>query len=100
LIGLGTVVAIVLGLAGPASAHAVLLGSSPAMGSVVATAPDQVVLTFSEGIEPIAGKVRVIAPDGRREDTGEPRAAGAQLIIPLRQSGTEGTYLVTYRVLS
>lgn len=100
LVGLGVVAGLLFGTGSPANAHAVLLGASPAMGSVVATPPDQVVLTFSEGISPIDGKVRVIAPDGSREDTDEARASGAQLIIPLKGSGLEGTYLVTYRVIS
>lgn len=90
----------VLASASPASAHAVLVGTSPGMGSVVARAPEQVVLTFTEGVDPIAGKVRVIAPDGTREDTDAARASGVQLIIPLKRSGARGTYLVTFRVLS
>ncbi len=86
--------------ASPASAHAVLVGTSPAQGSVIQTAPSQVVLTFTEGVTPIRDKVRVIAPDGSRADSGDERASGTQLIIALRPDGGRGTYLVTYRVLS
>ena len=82
-----------------ASAHAALAGASPAQGSTVQNAPNQVVLTFTEGVRPIQGKVRVIAPDGSRADSGEPKTSGQQLIIPLHGSA-QGTYLVTYRVLS
>ncbi len=84
----------------PASAHAVLVGTSPAQGSVVDVAPDRVVLTFTEGVNPIEGKVRVIAPGGSRADTGEERASGTQLIIPVKPNGARGTYLVTFRVIS
>jgi copper transport protein len=101
LIGLGSGILAALAVpASPASAHAVLVGTSPAIGSVVATPPNQVVLTFTESVDPIEGKVRVIAPDGSPEDTGQARATGTQLVIPLKVSGTQGTYLVTYRVLS
>lgn len=86
--------------AAPASAHAVLTSTNPAQGSVVAEPPTEVVLTFTEGVSPITGRVKVIAPDGRRADAGEPRAAGTELIIPLAPGGPEGTYLVTFRVVS
>lgn len=91
---------VLAGPATPASAHAVLVGTSPAQGSVVANAPTQVVLTFTEGVSPIEGKVRVIAPDGSRADSGGPRTAGTQLIIPLRPGGARGTYVVSFRVIS
>lgn len=83
-----------------ASAHAALIGASPAQDSVVGAAPTQVVLTFTEGVNPIEGKVRIIAPDGSRADAGEPRASGTQLVIPLRSGGGQGTYLVSFRVIS
>jgi copper transport protein len=100
-------VGLLLGLLGlmampatPAAAHAALVGSSPGQGSVVAQAPSQVVLTFTEGVTPVTGKVHVIAPDGSQADTGDPRASGDQLIIPLKPNGPQGTFLVNYRVLS
>jgi copper transport protein len=84
----------------PAAAHAGLIGASPAQSSVVAQAPVQVVLTWTESVTPVTGKVHVIAPDGSRADTGEVRNQGNQLIIPLKPSGPNGTYLVSYRVIS
>jgi copper transport protein len=83
-----------------ASAHAGLVGASPAQNSVIAKAPVQVVLTWTEQVTPVTGKVRVIAPDGTRADTGEPRTSGSQLIIPLKPGGASGTYLVSFRVIS
>jgi copper transport protein len=100
------VAAFVLGLLGaplvaaPASAHAELSSTSPARDEIVRNAPSQVVLTFTEGVTPVEGKVRVIAPDGSRADTGEPSVRGNNVIIPLRADGPRGTYLVTYRVIS
>ncbi len=89
-----------LGLASPASAHAILVSSAPAQGSIVQQAPPQVVLTFTERVTLIAGKVRVIAPDNTRADSGEPRTSGDQVIIPLKSGGKRGTYLVSFRVIS
>ncbi|WFE38739.1 copper resistance protein CopC [Micromonospora sp. WMMD998] len=86
--------------AGPASAHAVLVSSSPAASAVVPEAPAQVVITFSESVRKVPGKVRVIAPDGSRADRGEPTFQGAEVTIPVDPSGGRGTYLVSYRVIS
>jgi copper transport protein len=86
--------------ASPASAHAVLVGSSPEADALLQEAPTQVVLTFTEPVNPVSGKVRVIAPDGSRVDRDEARPSGAQLIIPLRGVTQPGTYLVTFRVIS
>jgi copper transport protein len=102
-IQVGIVLAFVCVLAAPAtpaSAHAGLIGASPAQNSIVAPAPAQVVLTWTEGVTPVTGKVHVIAPDGSRADTGQIRTQGTQLIIPLKPNGANGTYLVSYRVIS
>ncbi|WP_433495182.1 copper resistance CopC/CopD family protein [Micromonospora sp. CA-248089] len=93
-------VALLLVPATPAAAHAVLVSSSPAASAVVPDAPAQVVITFSEGVRKVPGKVRVIAPDGSRADRGEPTFQGAEVTIPVDASGGRGTYLVSYRVIS
>jgi copper transport protein len=90
----------VLIAAAPASAHAVLVGASPARGQVVDTAPAQIVLTFSEAVKAVPGRTKVIAPDGSRIDQGDPRPSGVQLLISLKQTSMKGTYLVSYRILS
>ncbi len=46
----GTVFGLLLGGAGPASAHAALIGSDPKGGAVVATAPQESRLTFSDSV--------------------------------------------------
>ncbi|GAA4924860.1 copper resistance protein CopC [Actinoplanes utahensis] len=84
----------------PASAHAALTASDPNNGSTIPDAPNKVTLTFSESVQLIQGKIRVLAPDGSRADQGEPSVSGSQVTIPLRNGGGRGTYLVTYRVTS
>jgi copper transport protein len=84
----------------PASAHAALLGSNPAPGSIVGTSPTEIIVTFSEAITPVAGRVQVIAPDGKRI-SGEATTTGPELRIPVRRADQPlGTYLVSYRVIS
>jgi copper transport protein len=102
------VVAVAVGLAGalvvpaaPASAHAVLTSATPAQGSIVAAVPDEIRLTFSEPVRVVPGRTQVIAPDGKRISDGDPVGAGARLRITLRPAGpAQGTYLVSYRVIS
>jgi len=86
--------------AGAAQAHAALVRTSPAQGSIVTTAPSEVVITFSEVVQPVPTRITVIAPDGKRIDSGNPRVQGGDLHIPVRTNVPGGTYLVSYRVIS
>ncbi|TDC80823.1 copper resistance protein CopC [Micromonospora sp. KC606] len=95
-----TLVALLLAPATPASAHAVLVSSSPVAAAVVPEAPAEVVLTFSESVRKVTGKIRVIAPDGSRADRGEPAFEGSVVTIPVDRNAPRGTYLVSYRVIS
>ncbi|MCX4474073.1 Copper transport protein YcnJ precursor [Micromonospora sp. MW-13] len=95
-----TVVALLLAPATPASAHAVLVSSSPAASAVVPSGPAEVVLTFSEPVRKVAGKIRIIAPDGARADRGEPSFEGGVVTVPVDPSAGRGTYLISYRVIS
>ncbi|MCM0678890.1 copper resistance protein CopC/CopD [Micromonospora phytophila] len=95
-----TVVALLLAPAGPASAHAVLVSSSPVASAVVPSGPAEVVLTFSESVRKVPGKIRVIAPDGSRADRGEPTFDGGVVTVAVDPAGGRGTYLVSYRVIS
>lgn len=91
---------LLLGPAAPASAHAVLVSSSPAAGTVLPNAPAEVVLTFSESVRKVPGKIRVLGPDGSRVDRGEPRFSGPTVTISVDKAATRGTFLVSYRVIS
>lgn len=86
--------------AGPASAHAVLQRSNPMANTTVPTPPNEVVLTFSEPVSPVPGKIQVIGPDGARADRGDPVVRDGVVSIPMRTGGPRGTYLVNYRVVS
>jgi copper transport protein len=92
---------VLFGPASPASAHAVVVSTSPAQGSVVGSAPSQAVVTFSESVRLVPGRTQVIGPDGKRLSIGAPTVSGAVLTIPLHAADKPlGTYLVSYRVIS
>ncbi|NUS75991.1 MAG: copper resistance protein CopC/CopD, partial [Streptomyces sp.] len=87
--------------AGPASAHAALTGSDPQQGTVVAKAPDQVSLTFSEKVAMSDGSLRVLDPKGKRVDEGKPaNVSGTTYAVSLHSGLPDGTYTVTYQVVS
>src|ERR1700760_4976455 len=92
--------AVLFGPASPPSAHAALVATDPATGSVVPDAPSKITLKFSETVQIVTGKIQVLAPDGSRADQGEPSQDGDTITIPLRTGGGRGTYLVSYRVIS
>lgn len=92
--------AVVLGPAAPASAHAALVASDPSNGTIVPDAPNRVTLTFSESVQLLPGKIQVLAPDGSRADQGDPESGGSTVTVPLRSGLGRGTFLVSYRVIS
>jgi copper transport protein len=95
------VVAVLVATAPAASAHAVLLSTDPAPQTTVKTAPSSVKLVFSEAVEVSFGAVRVFDVDANRVDTGSiSRAQGnREVVVPVR-SLKDGTYTVTWRVVS
>ncbi len=85
------------GATAAAHAHASLLRSTPVEGSVVQTAPAEVLFGFSESVTPLV--VDLLAPDGSSTRLAA-KAAGAGLAIDWPASKTEGTYLLSWRVVS
>jgi methionine-rich copper-binding protein CopC len=99
LIGLLAAMAFVAS-APAASAHAKLVSISPADGATVATAPDQVVITFSEDLLATAVRVEVHDAEGVPVTDGAPKVDGAVARQPLVDGLAAGGYSVTYRVVS
>ncbi|MFD8015329.1 copper resistance CopC/CopD family protein [Streptomyces sp. NPDC058955] len=99
-----TLLGVLLAGAAPASAHAALTGSDPKDGAVVATAPEEVGLTFSEQVAMSADSIRVLDPSGRRADTGEiiDLCSGAVVKygVALRAGLPDGTYTVAWQTVS
>ncbi|MBX9397942.1 copper resistance protein CopC [Streptomyces sp. TRM72054] len=92
---------LLLGGAGPASAHAALTGSDPQQGAVVDKAPAQVSLTFSEAVSLSDDSLQVLDPKGKRADTGgASNVSGTTYAVKLHSGLPDGTYTVAYQVVS
>jgi copper transport protein len=96
------VAAAVLALPAAASAHAVLVRTAPVPSSVVNSPPADVVLRYSEAVEPRFAIVSVTNAAGTQETAGAPRRSATDattLVVPLRRL-SRGWYLVYWRVVS
>lgn len=96
-------VLLLLGGAGPASAHAALSSTDPGNGTVLQRAPGHVTLTFSESVGLRDDSFRVLDPGGHRVRTGatghaDGRSDTARVALPAGLG--EGTYTVAWRVVS
>ena len=88
--------------AGAASAHAFLKTATPAVGSTVPQGPSQVIITFTEGVEPRFTTITVVDAAGARVDTGalqEVNGDNQRLAIGLKPL-RPGTYKVTWHATS
>ena len=86
--------------AGPAAAHTRLLGSDPADGTSLDTAPTRISLQFNEAMQPGFSTVTVIGPDGTAFQTGDVTADGGAVSIGVAPLGAAGRYEIGYRVIS
>ncbi|HUY66080.1 MAG TPA: copper resistance protein CopC [Acidimicrobiales bacterium] len=103
LVAAVAVVLVLVGTAGPASAHAQLESTNPPASSVLLVAPSEVVLHFGEPVEIDFGSLRVLGPDGQRVDNGgthHPSGDSHAVGISLPANLPSGTYVVVWRVIS
>jgi methionine-rich copper-binding protein CopC len=85
-----------------ASAHAFLKTATPPVGGTLQTAPTQVVIEYTEGVEPSLSTIEVQDPSGARVDTGPVRTAPGndkQLVVGLKAL-QPGSYKVIWHVTS
>lgn len=81
------------------SAHAVLLNSNPQADQVLDGPPDEIVLNFNENVGPIF--IRLLDLNGAEVgNAGEWRVEGNDVFLPLGDTLANGTYILTYRVIS
>ena len=94
---------LVLGLAplgaGPASAHASLMGSDPRDGATLDRLPSRISFTFSEDVVTPAYVV-VRTADGADVTSGKPVVEGATVSQELDGSAAAGEVTLAYRVVS
>jgi hypothetical protein len=85
--------------AATAEAHAFLDHAEPRVGSTVPTAPRELVLSYTQNLEPAFSSVEVSDGNGARVDLGKPRFSASVMRVGLKPL-TPGTYRVRWQVLS
>nr|MDP9334920.1 copper resistance protein CopC/CopD [Actinomycetota bacterium] len=93
---------ILVAIAAPAWAHAVLNSTVPPKDGVAAESPPDLSLTFSENVEVSFGAVRVYTCAGQRITTGTARHAAASdhTVLASIPKLAPGIYLVVWHVIS
>jgi methionine-rich copper-binding protein CopC len=96
-----TIVTLLVAATGSAFAHAHLDHATPKVGSTVAQSPNEVVLWFTEKLEPAFSSIEVRNERGGAVSAGKATVIGdrTQLRVPLKTLAP-GTYKVIWRVLS
>jgi len=96
----GLVAALVLMVgAPPASAHATLVSTDPAEGEVLAETPDVVTFTFDETVSLTDDGIQAFDAEGEPV-SADATSADAVVTVDLPDELTDGTYVVTYRLVS
>ncbi len=95
--------ALLLGMSAPAQAHAIVQSTEPGIDEVVGSAPERVVMTFSEAVEIALGAIRVYDTNGTRVDEGAAEHVSGDpttVAVEVADDLPNGTYTVTWRVIS
>jgi len=104
LAGAAVAVVAVLAVAAPASAHDELVSSSPAFDEQLTTAPEQVVLTFSNNLLELEGNsgtaMTVVDDSGTDWVAGDPVISADTVTVPLKSGMPNGGFTVTWQVVS
>ncbi|HLX16270.1 MAG TPA: copper resistance CopC family protein [Bradyrhizobium sp.] len=96
-IATAALLAVIAGTA--AQAHALLDHAQPRVGSSVPAAPREVVLTYTQNLEPAFSSVEVSDANGARVDLGKPSISASTMRVGLKPL-PPGTYRVRWQVLS
>jgi copper transport protein len=95
--------ALLLGMSAPAQAHAIVQSTEPGIDEVLGSAPERVVMTFSEAVEIALGAIRVYDTNGTRVDEGAAEHVSGDpttVAVKVADDLPNGTYTVTWRVIS
>jgi len=82
-----------------AHAHASLARASPSVGSTISAPPQEVILSFTERLEPAFSKLTVIDATGTEVSQGKVQVNDAQMRIGLKPLSV-GIYKVNWRAVS
>ncbi len=103
LLAVGAVVVGALGVpAGTALAHAELVSSTPANQAILGNSPEEILLRFSEDVDPIGQAILLVDGDGDPVPLGPISQAGGGDTISAEVPGTiaDGTYVVGWQAVS
>ena len=100
LLGAVAGVAVVLGWAMPAAAHAAMVSSSPTQGQHLAHAPHTVTVVFDQPVQPDAGGLIVLDSTGQHVQVSSAHPAPPVLRATLPGSLPDGAYVANYTVTS
>ncbi len=91
-----------IAMAAPAWAHAILISTDPPKNGVAAVSPSQLSLMFNENVEVSFGAIRVYTCAGKRITTGSPHhfASSDRTVVLSVPKLDDGVYLVSWRVIS
>jgi copper transport protein len=83
-------------------AHSQLVSSEPGAGSTVATSPPQILLVFSEPVDPAYTSLDVLDSVGHviEEDVGAPLPSDARQFVAPLPPLSDGAYTVSWRAIS
>ncbi len=84
--------------AGSARAHAALVAASPVDGAVLAAAPSQLTLSFSEPVSPLV--LKLIGPDGATTPLDRFVLKDKTLLIAAPAGMAAGSHVLSWRVVS
>jgi copper transport protein len=93
---------VLLGSGRTVSAHADLLSSNPAADSVLDTSPAEIVLTFTEPVDPTDEAIRVVTADGTPIELGPVTQdrGSSSLTAVMPGELADGSYVVAWSVVS
>lgn len=100
LLAVALAAAAVLAIAAPASAHDELLGSTPASGEALGSAPTEVTLTFSADVLTIGAAVIVADGEGKDWAAAAPAVDNGVVSVALVPALPAGGYEIRWRVVS
>jgi methionine-rich copper-binding protein CopC len=99
ILTLATMTVLSFAAATAAHAHAFLDHAEPRVGATTPTAPKELVLSFTQNLEPAFSGVEVSDANGTRVDQGKPAISASTMRVGLKRL-SPGTYRVHWQVLS
>lgn len=89
-----------MGIAPPAQAHNVLIGSDPKDGATLSAPPRQITLVFDQPVRQGYAQIGVTGADGSAWADGAATVAAERVTVKVKPLTADGAYVVGYRILS